>query len=128
VKVPAGATELSKGVYRHTDSSGKNWIYRKTPFGMVKSAEDAAPEPPLDAPAPAAKRESPFAGGKTAGSPAASAPLTSAVEDGDTIRFERNTPFGPTRWTRKRSELNADETRILEQSRSRNSEASGTNK
>jgi hypothetical protein len=123
VTVPAGASETSPGVYKHTDSSGKNWTYRKTPFGVVRSADGAAAEPAADTKANAPKRESPFAGGKTA---PASAPVTKAVEDGDTVRFERSTPFGPTRWTRKRSELSADETEILEQSRARKTENAGT--
>ena len=126
VTIPAGATETSPGVYKHTDASGKNWIYRQTPFGVVKSADGGATAPPpAAAETSASKRVSPFAAGKNSPNPAADTALTKAVEDGDTIRFERSTPFGPTRWTRKRSELNADEAQILEHSRATKSEGAG---
>ena len=123
IKIPPGATETSPGLYKHTDSSGKTWTYRKTPFGIVKSADGDAAEPPAETPKDAPKRESPFAGGKTG--TGSNTPVASAVEDGDNIRFERSTPFGPTRWTRKRSELNADEMQILEQSRAGKSDRAG---
>jgi len=37
-----------------------------------------------------------------------------AVEDGDSYKFERNTPFGPARWKRKKGELTADEQEIVQ--------------
>jgi hypothetical protein len=129
IVIPAGAVEVYPGTYKHTDSSGKNWIYRKTPFGVAKMADtpeaaskasDAKPE---ETPPP--KAGNPFGDSKTASANSA-APSVTAVEEGDMVRFERSTPFGPARWTRKKSELNADEEKILEQSRARKSENTGT--
>ena len=39
ITVPKDATEIESGVYRHTDSAGKTYIFRKTPFGIVKTLE-----------------------------------------------------------------------------------------
>jgi len=41
-----------------------------------------------------------------------------ATEDGDTIRFERPSPFGPYRWQRKKSELSESERAIWNRQRS----------
>jgi hypothetical protein len=89
LQVPAGAAEVRPGVYRSVDSDGKAWIYRKTPFGVVRTA-DAEPTAP-----------------------------TTATEDGDTIRFERPTPFGVDKWQKKKSELNATERAIWENQQAR---------
>ena len=43
VSIPAGAVEVSPGVYKYTDPAGKESIYRKTPFGVVKMNSDAKP-------------------------------------------------------------------------------------
>jgi hypothetical protein len=40
-----------------------------------------------------------------------------AVEDGDTVHFERPGPFGLYRWDRKKSELSEEERGWLERSR-----------
>jgi hypothetical protein len=107
--VPAGAAELSPGLFKHTDSTGKTWLYRKTPFGVVRSAE-----------APAQASEPAMNGQSSAGNPFGDAkasapanPSVTAVEDGDSYKFERKTPFGPSRWTRKKSDLTADEQEII---------------
>ena len=72
--------------YTWTDKEGKKWIYSKTPFGIVKSPDKS--------------------------SPAESA--TKAIDKGDTVRFERTTPFGPVTWEKKKTELTVDERRIFE--------------
>jgi hypothetical protein len=97
--VPAGAAEISPGLFKHTDAAGKTWFYRKTPFGVVKSSEEvaAAPAQPEGTPAP---RGNPFGDAKASTD---TAPLVKAVEDGDSYKFERTTPFGPARWMRKKS-------------------------
>jgi hypothetical protein len=95
LKLPAGATLVEPGTYTYTDSQGKKWIYRKTPFGLAKTE---------DKPAPAAE----------------SAPATdsnyTAVEDGDSIRFERPGPFGVYKWQKKKSDLTEDEKAAWERS------------
>lgn len=69
--------------------------YRLTPFGMVKVDEAAAPvkvEAPVD---------------------------MKVAEDGDTLRFERVGPFGPVRWTRKKTELTELEQAVWEREKAR---------
>src|SRR6476660_4972542 len=94
IVIPAGATLVEPGTYTFTDAQGKKWIYRKTPFGIAR-AEDK----------PAEVASAPAAG-----------PTTIATEDGDIVRFERPGPFGPYRWTKKKSELDSDERAALERS------------
>jgi hypothetical protein len=71
----------------------------------TKPAETATPE-----------RGNPFGGVKSTSSKS-TAPVVIAIEEGDMVRFERSTPFGPSRWTRTKSELNEDEREMLERSR-----------
>jgi hypothetical protein len=106
--IPAEATEISSGLFKHTDASGKTWLYRKTPFGIQKNADHPVSAPIVE-PVPE-KRGNPFNDTKAAASPA---PAAKVVEDGDTYKFERSTPFGPVRWTRKKSELTPDEQEIV---------------
>ena len=88
-----GAVEIERGTWRYIDAQGKAWRYRKTPFGLVRFAEeDAMPD---------------------------DEPITdiAAVDKGDTVEFQRRTPFGISKWTRKKSELDANEKLALERSR-----------
>ena len=39
---------------------------------------------------------------------------TKAIEEGDSVRFERTSPFGVTRWQRKKGELNEMERAVWE--------------
>jgi len=91
---PKGAVEVSPGAYRYVDAQGKVWNYRRTPFGWMK-AEEKDMKPAADTPGAAAR-------------------LTRAVEDGDSVRFERKTPFGVQRWTRKKPEMTEEERQIFE--------------
>jgi hypothetical protein len=89
--IPAGATLVEPNLYRYTDSSGKTWMYRQTPFGVSRWEENSTP-----APQPVAKRDS------------------VVVSDlGDSVRFEKKTPFGKTTWVRKKTELNDEEKTLL---------------
>lgn len=93
--VPKEAQQIEPYTWRYTDRQGQNWIYRKTPFGLVRF-----PEPP--------------AGPK----PAEVIPEgMTAAEEGDSIRFERRTPFGMHRWTRKKTELTSLEQQVWERDR-----------
>ena len=106
--VPKGSVEIAPGSYQYTDKDKKVWLYRKTPFGLQRSLAD---EKEGTQPSPA---ESP-AHAKTPFGPAGGAgPTVRAIEDGDSIRFERPTPFGASKWTTKKSELTADERKIWE--------------
>ena len=91
IKLPPEAVEIAPYTYRYTDSKGNKWIYRKTPFGVVRS-EDR----------PVSAQDVQKAQEQTA----RLVESTTAVEDGDSVRFERVLPFGRTQWTRKKSELN----------------------
>jgi hypothetical protein len=95
-QIPKDAKEIEPYTYRHTDAQGKTWIYRKTPFGVVRF-----PEPPADQVKP--EDEPPES--------------MTAVEDGDSVRFARVTPFGKVQWTRKKSELTEMERKAWERQR-----------
>jgi hypothetical protein len=91
ITIPAGAVEVEPYIYRYADPAGKNWIYRKTPFGVVR-LED--------------KPVSANAAEKLQDDRTRLIESTSAIEEGDAIRFERAWPFGRTQWQRKKTELN----------------------
>ena len=121
LQVPKGATEVSPGVYRHVDASRKAWRYQRTPFGVSRMEEkqDSAKDGEM--------RQTPFGPSKVTSQdgqnrgPFALSPsslpadekkeldkdpsITKAVEQGDSVRFERASPVGTFAWTRKKSEL-----------------------
>jgi len=98
VTIPAGAVEVEPYTYRFTDAQGKKWTYRKTPFGISGAEDKAADDPKKDDPK---KDEN-----------VRLINATTAVEDGDTVRFERPGPFGVTKWQRKKTELNEVENAV----------------
>jgi hypothetical protein len=122
--VPAGASEVSPGLFKHKDNDGKSWLYRKTPFGVVKTA-DAVESSSPGVESASANRDNPFGATKAPPAPGTTPDVT-AVEDGDSYKFERATPFGPSRWTRKKSELTADEQEIVQRARARKNDNAGT--
>jgi hypothetical protein len=96
---PPGAVEISPRVWRYTDKAGKVWIYRPTMFGLSRVEESAAN-------APAA--------------PATTSPVPVQVkvhDMGETVRFEAPSPMGPRVWSRRKSELTAEEQKWLETSK-----------
>lgn len=132
--VPKDAQELKPGVYRHVDKDGKAWIYRKTPFGVNRGLEENEPAPDAESLADTkpestkttdgSKRMTPFGPVKVTGNaPAEAKPaeaprdLTKVTEAGDTLRFERPTPFGAYRWTKKKTELTEQEKALWEAQR-----------
>lgn len=90
--VPAGAKLVEPNLYRFTDSNGKTWNYRQTPFGISKWEEKSAPTPE---PAPS--------------SPEVKSEPVAVTDLGDSYRFDKKTPFGQSSWVRKKSELTDDE-------------------
>lgn len=85
--LPAGAEKVSEGVFRAKDSSGKVWIYTRTPFGFAKHEEGSAPAaPPPEAPA-----------------------FRVLEVKAGTVRFERDTPFGKSVWARPVTQLDEKE-------------------
>ncbi|HEX4232291.1 MAG TPA: hypothetical protein VHZ07_26730 [Bryobacteraceae bacterium] len=90
--IPANAVRIDASHFRAKDDKGVTWNYTKTPFGVVKYR--AADEP------------------KSASTPEASAlgvPNWKVKDLGDSVRFEKATPFGPSVWTKKKSDLDAEE-------------------
>lgn len=90
--IPKGAVEFEPNLFRYKDEKGKVWIYHKTPFGVMKAEET-----------------------KRGGGQVIPEGMT-AVEDGDSIRFERPSPFGGSvRWSRKKTDLTELEQAAWEQ-------------
>jgi hypothetical protein len=90
--IPAGATQVESNLYRYTDSSGKTWNYRQTPFGISKWEETSSPAS-QPTPQPAQVKNDPV----------------TVTDLGDSYRFEKKTPFGTSTWVRKKSELSDEE-------------------
>lgn len=107
VAIPKDAVQNPDGTYSYTDKDGKKWIYIKTPFGVVKNAAPDTPAstdpPPDSSPTKPGDRSTKAVDG-----------LTKAIDKGDTVRFERTSPFGKVTWEKKKSELTEDERQILD--------------
>jgi hypothetical protein len=130
VSVPKDATEIESGVYRHTDSAGKTYIFRKTPFGVVKSLEktdrpEKRDESTKEARPVAAKAatttDTPFGQVKAN----ASADRIKVSDQGDSLEFERPSPFGSYKWKRKKDNLTASEREAWDHSRQQTTTAPG---
>lgn len=93
--IPEGAVQLEAYTYSYTDSAGKEWIYRRTPFGVSRVLR--------------ADTERPAANGGLSGVAPSHTPELKVVEAGDDLQFEQNSPFGVRKWTKKKSELTSDE-------------------
>ena len=93
--IPKDAGETTPGFYRWTDKNGKVWTYRRTPFGVSRWPEDSVDM-----------------GQEVVDKQNAASGRTTAVEQGDSIRFEQATPFGKRSWVRKKTELNDSEQKI----------------
>src|SRR5437016_3293580 len=51
LEIPKEAVEIDPGTFRYTDSDGKKWIYRKTPWGVSRLEDkpvDAAADKTVD--------------------------------------------------------------------------------
>jgi len=91
--IPKDATENPDGTYSYTDKDGKKWLFSKTPFGISRT-EDMTGKAPIFATA-------------TPGQ------YINATDNGDTVKFERQSPFGNTKWEKNKSELNDEERAAL---------------
>jgi hypothetical protein len=90
--LPADAVQNPDGTYAYTDKAGKKWTYSKTPFGVMRS-EDS---------------------GNAAATAAPSQSWNKVTDNGDTVTFERETPFGPIKTEKKKSELTEEERSTVE--------------
>ena len=110
--LPKDAVKIEAFTYRWTDSDGKTWIYRETPFGLVRYEEEAAKRREADA--------------------VAEQPRLEAFDEGERVRFERQTPFGKQRWYRDKSELSGEEAeawkRLEQTSKKKEEQPTGDNK
>jgi len=98
--IPPDAKQIEPGVYRWKDREGKSWVLRNSPFGVLKGEEKAE----------AARAQEDLPQGLT------------VVEEGDELRFERPTPFGVTRWKKKKTELDEMEQRAWESEQKKKSD------
>ena len=90
-EIPAGAKQVEPYIYRYTDAQGKTWMYRQSPFGIMKWEEKEAPRPQVQ-----------------------NADSIAVADLGDSVRFTRKGPFGDQVWTSKKSDLSVEEKAILE--------------
>ncbi|MCC6591393.1 MAG: hypothetical protein IT168_32205 [Bryobacterales bacterium] len=91
-QLPKGAVEVEPGLFKHSAANGEVWMYRRTPFGYSRY------QPQKDL-IDADKEESQY---------------LVATDNGDSVLFERKTPFGVNKWSRKKSELSGAERLALE--------------
>jgi hypothetical protein len=83
VTIPKDAVPIDDRNWRWVDKDGKVWVFQQTPFGVLKGEEHGPAKDPELIP-----------------------PGLTAVEEGDSIHFERPWPFGGTlKWNRKKTEL-----------------------
>lgn len=97
--VPDGAKSYKPYYWRWVDKKGVAWIYHTTPFGVVhdeENADDRAEMAAIKAKT-SAKRPDMVPGDLV------------VVDKGDSLEFTRPTPFGASRWTTKKTELNEEE-------------------
>jgi hypothetical protein len=90
LKLPEGVKEIAPQTYSHTDAQGQKWIYRETPFGLRRFVDDGKQT----------QANTPSSSGRE---------QVRITEEGDSLRFERSTPFGSRVWTKKKSELDEEE-------------------
>ena len=93
---PAGAEKTADGFYRWKDAAGDWWLYKQTPFGWSK-----AKEKDIEAAKRVEEKSPPIH-------------VIRVSESSDEITFEKPSPFSKSLWTKKKSELTAEETEALE--------------
>ena len=130
ISVPKDATEIEPGVYKHTDSAGKTYIFQKDSVRIVKSLDGEGRS--SEGSKPAAE---PSAAAKA--SPSTATPFgevkTTAPSRADQSHRPRRrrwssnapSPFGSYKWKAKKSELTDSEREAWEQLASRQTTASG---
>ena len=91
VTIPANAERIDSLHYRAKDDKGVVWNYTKTPFGINKEKAD--------------EETKPMGSSKQ--------PEIIATDQGDSVKFERRTPFGKNVWTKKKTDLDDSEKAAL---------------
>jgi hypothetical protein len=101
ITIPQGAVlDPKDGNYHYTDKNGRKWVYMMTPMGPSRWEDKGPSAQSAPAHPPSTNR---FSGD----------PNLKAIDQGDTVKFVRTTPFGPQTWTKKKSELTDDERSML---------------
>ncbi|MES1260608.1 MAG: hypothetical protein ABUS49_02645 [Acidobacteriota bacterium] len=91
--IPKDAVPNPDGTYAYTDKQGKKWLYKNSPFGVLR-APDAG-----------------VAADSTGG---LKSQFVKATDAGDTVKFERPSPFGATKWEKKKTDLTDEERALLQ--------------
>ena len=117
--IPPTAVDQGNGSFRYVDAKGMAWLYQKTPFGISRSPETT--------PSGQGVGQTPFGPSKSQGgaNSAVAAPTVvktgnvddpnakaTAVAKGDMIEFTKPSPFGVTKWQKKKTDLTSDEQKI----------------
>jgi hypothetical protein len=97
--IPKDATLNSDGTYAYTDKDGKKWSYWNSPFGVMKS--EIKPAPPMSTFVPNATAPQDLS-------------YTTTKDKGDTVHFDRQTPFGPVGYDKKKSDMTDAERKLFE--------------
>ena len=101
ITIPKGAVlDPKDGNYHYTDKSGRKWVYMMTPMGPSRWEDKGPSAQTTPAQPPSSNRFS-------------ADPNLKAIDQGDTVKFVRTTPFGPQTWTKKKTELTDDERALL---------------
>lgn len=93
--LPSGAVKIGENKWRYKDPAGKTWLYFATPFGYSRTPEADFQSQAANQAEPAGARSS----------------IRVTAETADSVTFEMPGPVGVQRWSRKKSELTADEQR-----------------
>ncbi|MBI2687916.1 MAG: hypothetical protein HYX27_16530 [Acidobacteria bacterium] len=118
--IPKDAVAVEGHTWRWVDKDGKAWLYRSTPFGLMRSEE---PKETAAKPSGLMKADEPKGGvapatPETGGMDAALALIT-VKEEGDSLRFSRPGPFGAYSWVKKKTQLDRDETIVWTHARAK---------
>ena len=111
--VPAGAVSVEGHTWRWVDKAGKAWLYRATPFGMMRSEEPKQPVAKHTGGSAVEAQPLPV------DRPDAVLDLISVKEEGDALRFSRPGPFGAYSWLKKKTQLDKDETIVWERAQAK---------
>jgi hypothetical protein len=98
LQIPKDAMARPDGSFLWTDKDGKQWAFRQSPFGVMKYPAPAQADAPPAAPAAVNKN-------------------VRVIDKGETVRFEKPTPFGVVAYEKKKTELTDDERRMYEASK-----------
>ena len=100
-QIPKEAVRVEPNLYRYVDAQGKIWYYRQLPFGVSKYEDK-----PAEATAVTEQ------------------PAVLVRDLGDSVEFQRMTPFGPSKWARKKTDLTDEEKGVIAAEEAKRSAAS----